>query len=355
MRGSAAIIGGGIGGLTLASALHADGWDVTLFEREPGMSGAGTALGMWPSATRALDRIGVGAGVRSLGSTAETAQFRRSDGSLIASINMAKLTQRAGDTVYSLSRPALLELIHKATPPQVLRFQQPVDDVDRLTSGHDVVVAADGIFSRTRTQLFGEQYRARYTGMTAWRGWLDDHPIDGMTETWGSGGRKFGCGPQEGGRTNWYGASLAPERDFRPGRELVRLHEMFGGWHGPMREVLDAITEDGILRHDLYVTPTLPTYVRDNIALLGDAAHAMTPDLGRGACEAIIDAVALADCLRDARNVAEGLAAYDHARRRPSQRIATTAMRAQNLTRWKSALWLRDGLLKLSTLAPMPT
>ena len=60
MRGTVAIIGGGIGGLAASIALRDGGWDVTLFERESRPSGAGTALGMWPSALKALDRIGVG-------------------------------------------------------------------------------------------------------------------------------------------------------------------------------------------------------------------------------------------------------------------------------------------------------
>ena len=140
------------------------------------------------------------------------------------------------------------------------------------------MVAADGIFSRARAGLFGVP--ARFTGATAWRGWLDDLPTSAFTEVWGRG-VKFGVTPQEGGRTNWYATARAAQAGRAPGGELAALHERFGDWAGPVPAVLDRAREDGVLRHDLYVVPPLPAFTRGRIALIGDAAHAMPPDLGR--------------------------------------------------------------------------
>jgi 2-polyprenyl-6-methoxyphenol hydroxylase-like FAD-dependent oxidoreductase len=239
------------------------------------------------------------------------------------------------------------------TAPTRRAIARSVRGLGPLRENFDVVVAADGVFSHAREEVFGPQYRARYAGNTAWRGFVEDLPTETFTETWGDGG-KFGVTPQEGGRTNWYASVPAPEGSFTPGAELANLRRLFGGWADPVRTVLDAISEPQILRHDVYVTPHLPTFVRHNVAFIGDAAHAMRPDLGRGACEALIDAITLATCLRDAAAVPHGLRAYDRQRRRPTQRLARMSGMAARLSGIRHAPWLRDALLRASMLAGPP-
>ncbi len=165
--------------------------------------------------------------------------------------------------------------------------------------------------------MYGGRYPLRYAGAVAWRGVVDLDLTEGG-ETWGRG-RKFGLTPAGPGRSNWYAAVRLPEGHPEPPDDRAELRRLFGDWH---RQVLDALTEEGILRHEIHDLTPLPSYVSGRTALLGDAAHAMTPDLGQGACQSLIDAVALADCVRDAGDVPAALRAYDGRRRRPTQRIA---------------------------------
>jgi 2-polyprenyl-6-methoxyphenol hydroxylase-like FAD-dependent oxidoreductase len=319
--GSVAIIGGGIGGLAAARALDRTGWQVQVFERAAEIDVAGTALGMWPPALAALDVLGLGAAVRRAGAPQQGGSFLRPDGSRIAKVAVGAGRRAAADPVYLLSRPALLRLLVQGLPAGGVRFGSDVDDVRALQADHDLVVVADGVFSRTRSALFGDTTRATYAGATAWRGTVVGTTTT-VTETWGPG-QRFGITPREDGHTNWYASAMVPERSAAPAGELAELRDRFGGWHAGVRRILDALREPDILRHDLYdLRPPLPTYVSGNAVLIGDAAHAMTPDLGRGACEALIDAVTLARCVSGVARIADGLVAYDRMRRRPTQRLA---------------------------------
>jgi len=235
-----------------------------------------------------------------------------------------------------------------------VRFGSPIDGPASGCDGHDVVVVADGIFSRGRAALFGDRYRARYTGATAWRG-LADLPTGTTAETWG-GGLRFGVTPHEDGTTNWFATMPAAEGGRSPDGEVAVLRARFGGWHDPIPRILDRLTESAVLRHDLYdLDPPLPTFVRGNVALIGDAAHAMTPDLGRGACEALLDGVGLASCLSGAPDVHSGLSRYDSRRRRPAQRVAALSRRMGRLAQARRFTRLRDTVVRVAAaVAPAP-
>ena len=334
MTKTAGIIGGGIGGLAAAIALSRNGWQVTVHERQTCTPSAGTALGIWPAALRALDELGVGGRVRQEGLPQQSGELRRPDGSRIVTMDVARLERRLGERIHLISRPALLTILREAAEEGCeLRFGEVVTEA----LPDDLVVAADGVFSQTRERLFGEGYRARYAGSTAWRGVIDELPTGAFAEVWGAG-VKFGITPHENGGTNWFASAALPEGAFRAGAELDALRETFGRWTDPaVIRVLGALAEEGILRHDIYVTPRLASYVVGNVVLIGDAAHAMPPDIGRGACEAIIDAASLGR---------GGPVAYDRDRRRTTQRLARMAGAASWLTRQRHGVPLRDGLLK---------
>ena len=211
--------------------------------------------------------------------------------------------------------------------------------------GYDLVVAADGINSPVRAALFGDAYGPRYVGATAWRGTVDGDTAD-VTETWGERAR-FGVTPQEGNRTNWYACVLAPERQRFPGGEAAAVREHFGHWHGEVRRVLAGIGEDTVARNDLYyLARPLPSYVVGRVALIGDAAHAMTPDLGRGACEALVDAVTLADSV-SSLGVDAGLRRYDKVRRGPTRRMVKASLVVNRLAHAGRFTGLRDTVLRL--------
>ncbi|MER5870756.1 FAD-dependent monooxygenase [Streptomyces sp. NPDC002044] len=204
----------------------------------------------------------------------------------------------------------------------------------RTTAGDlvaDLAVAADDIHSPLRRLYFPEHPGLYYAGETAWRTVL---PAGGgadasAAETWGRGER-FGTVPLADGRTYVFATAVAPE-GHRPPDARAELLRRFGAWHDPIPALLERIDPADVLRHDLYdLAAPLPRYHRGRLAWLGDAAHAMTPNLGQGGCQAVEDAVVLAHLLSGAgaSGVPAALAAYSTARRARTDALRVRSRRA---------------------------
>lgn len=335
MHGSAVIIGAGIAGLATARGLLRAGWTVHVLERSPGLPSTGTALGMWPEAVRALDRLGVGEEVRVASVEQRGARLLRPDGREIARLDLER-------TVRLVPRPALLAALAEGLPPDVIAWNTPVAD-HRALPGADLVVAADGVHSPTRAALFG--VAPRPLGTVALRGTVPG-PADGTTETWGPA-RLFGITPHDAGHTNWFASVradvLSSAGSGRTDPQILR--RLYGDWHPAVRRVLDALGDTPIDRRTLLDVPPLPSYVEGRTVLLGDAAHGMAPNLGRGACEALLDATALVDALTAAPDVPEALRRYDAARRRPTTRTVRLARLANSVSTARHLLPVRNAVV----------
>ena len=157
-------------------------------------------------------------------------------------------------------------------------------------------------------------------------------------------------GTNSGDRAPWRRpgtAATSCERPSRPppwpppqGRKRGLL-DRFRGWHAPIGELVEATDESAILRNDIYDRPPLSRWVLGRATLLGDAAHPMTPDLGQGACQAIEDAVILADCLRDAADVPSALRAYEARRIPRTRRMMRESREAGWIAQWSNPLACR--------------
>ncbi|AEV87459.1 monooxygenase [Actinoplanes sp. SE50] len=348
----ATVIGAGVGGLTAAVALRQRGWKVTVLERAAGLEQVGAGLAVAPNALRTLDTFGLGDPLRRLSGIAGAAGVRRPDGTWIARSNADEATERYGDPVIAVHRATLVDLLAGALPEGTIRFGQTVSAVDPdtgtvVTAGGplpaDLVVAADGINSAVRGQLFPDHPGPVYTGVSSWR-FVVPHPGISIipAETWGAG-KVFGTVVLGDGRV--YCFATAPAAPGGRGNELPRH---FAAWHDPIPSLI-AAAGDTVTRTDIRcLDQPLPALHRGRVALLGDAAHAMVPNLGQGACQAIEDAAVLAAHPGDlARYTAERLPRTTGVAR-ASRRIARMAGLANPV-----AAWLRNtGMTLAGRLGP---
>ncbi len=330
-------MGGGIGGLAAAVALSRRGWDVTVLERAPEFTEVGAGLTLMPNALAALDEVGLGATVRATGSISGPAGTRTSDGRWLARIPAGGIEQQLGMTAVGIHRADLVEILRAPLPEQALLAGAEVVDVapgppasvgyrrhgalHRLEA--DLVVAADGINSRVRSSLWDRPGRVHYSGITAWRAVTPEPWPEQLASgiSWGRG-TEFGAVELGDGRVYWFGAVNAPAGG-RSADELAEVRRLFGGWHDPVPRLIDATPAAAVLRNDIsLLSPGPDSYVRGRVALLGDAAHAMTPHLGQGACQALEDAVVLAALLDAGDDIGGALATYDRVRRPRTRSVA---------------------------------
>ncbi|MEU9032406.1 FAD-dependent monooxygenase [Streptomyces sp. NPDC048383] len=335
----AVIAGGGIGGLTAALALHRKGWHVTVCERADGPSAVGAGIVLAPNALRAFDAVGFDAGRAGGGAAPAAMGLRRPSGVRLSRADTATMTVRYGGPPLAVHRGDLVAALTAALPADALRYGAAVTDVAaadgnrpvvRTSRGEfpaDVVIAADGIHSPLRRRYFPAHPGLRYSGETAWRTVLPaGGAVTEATETWGRG-RRFGAVPLADGRTYLYATAVVPA-GYRPEDVRTELLRHHGTWHHPIPALLERVDPAAVLQHDLYdLAGPLPRLHDGRIAWIGDAAHAMTPNLGQGGCQAVEDAVVLAHLL-DALPPPAALAAYSRARLARTDAIRVRARRA---------------------------
>lgn len=335
MQNHAIIIGAGVAGLATAIALRKAGWGVSVHEQADAPCAGGTALGMWPEAMQALDAIGVGGEVRRRSTLSHGATIRDPRGAPIGRIPATR-------SAYLISRERLMHALLDAVPPECIHWSHGWAPTDPFPES-DLVVGADGIHSAVRTRTWSSPAE-RPLRTVAFRG-VVDQPVETVTETWGRGAL-FGTTPTGDGRTNWFACVRSGNVEVADADDAATLRRLYSDWHPGVRGVVDGIRLQDIDRRDLSDVFLPHPYVRGSTALVGDAAHAMAPNLGRGACESLIDAVSLVQALDSGGTVPEGLRRYDRARRSRTRRVVMTARILNGIATAERGSQLRDRLIR---------
>jgi 2-polyprenyl-6-methoxyphenol hydroxylase-like FAD-dependent oxidoreductase len=305
----AIVVGGGIAGLASAGSLSQAGWHATVLERAPEFGEAGAALAITGNGMAALEAIGADGAVRAGGYQTSTAGYQDPAGRWLLRIPDRPAVRRV-TTIWGICRQRLhaallqaaqaagVELVTGAEvtavwpgqlrgAPAILTWRTAAG---QHTTESGLVVAADGVHSTVRAQLFPGT-GSRYSGSTCWRAVIPDTSSDGkLVGVWGPAA-EFGAMRVSDRELYWFGYFRHPEGALF-GDELAAARERFAGWSPQIRAVIAATTAGQLMRHDVHYLPGgLHTYVCGRVVMIGDAAHAALPTVGGGASTALEDGV----------------------------------------------------------------
>ncbi|MFD8612784.1 FAD-dependent monooxygenase [Streptomyces sp. NPDC059631] len=325
------IHGGGIGGLTLATALARRGHTVEVVEARHELDALGVGIIQPSNALHAMDEIGVLDDCLRAGFEWEVLTIADPTGTTLAEIPQPRM----GDTPSNngIPRPALARVLGAAATAAgaTIRFSATITELtddgagvdvtlsDGSSGRWDVVVGFDGIGSPLRSRLYGDRYTPQYTGFANWRVTVPRLPeVRGVV---------MGVAGQEAkalltpitDELMYLGAVFAEAEDFRPDpeRALEQLRERLAAFSGPVAQALASVTDPaGVVYSRISQVTVEEAWHVGRVVLAGDAAHASTPHLAQGAAMAVEDAVVLAHALDAQADVPGALKAWEE-RRRP--------------------------------------
>jgi salicylate hydroxylase len=329
-----AILGGGLAGLATANALQTFGLKADVFETAPVLGEIGAAVNTSPQAVKALQAIGVGDKVAAVGTTSPGIYTRNMQtGEFLEMNDRLAAAARFGAPYYTFHRADLLDALAGGLDASSIHLDHRLTGLEEHTDHSiltfangarveaSIVIGADGVRSVVRQALYGDD-NPTYTGQMVWRALLNgsDVPAEVLEPT---------------GRIQWVGPGCHLLAYYIRGRKLVNIvtqedtdkwveegwstrgdpDEMRLSFPNPeplLEKLLSLVTVCS--KWGLFTRPLTQNWGRGRIQLIGDAAHAMLPNAGQGACQAFEDAYILAHWLKDGRDPVEAFAGFRHVR-----------------------------------------
>ncbi len=353
-----AIIGGGIGGLTTAIGLHKIGIKAHVYERAHSFKPLGAGIGIGSNVMRALEKLGVRDDILKSAMPLAEQRFLNGHFNVMNIIDFTLLKKRFGEENITIERADLHKALFDAIDPayvhfnkHVQSFEQSMDKVTiHFTDGSkeivDYVIAADGIHSIFRKTLLPSS-RPRYAGYTCWRGITknkDDVPHHISSEAWSKRGR-FGWAPLHKENVYWFACVNAQENDpYYQTLDKLEVAETFAHFSPTVKRLIQETYDDYFLHHDIYDIKPLQTFIYERICLLGDAAHATTPNMGQGAGQSIEDAYELMMAIKNRPTMQDAFKQYNQKRLKKTTKVINVSRQIGWAAQWDNpfAVAFRD-------------
>jgi len=335
------IIGAGIGGLTAGIALTKAGYQVEIYDKVKELRPAGAGISLWSNGVKILNKLGLGDQIAAIGGQMDRMQYRSYTDELLNDISIQPLIEQVGQRPYPVARRDLQKMLLEAFSGSIKLGMKcvAIEDLgDSVTAifedGHtikaDLLIAADGARSTLRSYVLGEEIQPRYAGYVNWNGLVSASEELAPKNTWViyvGEHKRASMMPVGGDRFYFFFDVPLPKGTSTPPEGIqTELANFFSGWPSPVQSLIQRINPLQTNRLEIDDVGPLDHFVRDRVALLGDAAHTTTPDLGQGGCQAMEDAEVLTRYLLTTNvSVEDALKRYEIERKERANAIVLKA------------------------------
>lgn len=323
------IIGGGIAGLTTALSLNKLGFDCEVFERAKQLNEVGAGIWMQPNALKVLDWLGLGELVRESGTLLGQVDITNSQLIPIKKTKQEVVQDEKGNKIVAIHRATLQKILYEAIPKGIVNLGYEFESLEqnenqvKISFGgreimSDLLIGADGINSKVRDNIFSNSSK-RFSGQTCWRGISDirlpDEFQNAGIESWGKKIR-FGFSQVTENQVYWFAVKNASQNGTDNILTIkAELKNYFSDFNSLVLNIIEHTNAEKIIRNDISDLKRLDKWHKDKVVLVGDAAHATTPNMGQGAGQGMEDAYYLANILAKHNQIEQALNLFEPNRR----------------------------------------
>jgi len=328
-----AIIGAGIGGLTTALALKKKGFKVSVYESAKEIKPLGAGIVMANNAMQIFDKLGIRTKIENAGKKISSICITNSQLKSISTSNLTSFEKKYGVFNVAIHRADLQNILANELGWENIFLGKRLNKIEQKdnytlyfndTSKVEtpILIGADGIRSKVRTELFGD-LKLRDTQQRCWRGVCELDTLEKFNheayELWGQGTR-FGFVKINGKQVYWY--AVVMEYMLKNNNEVK---DFFIDYHPIVKDLIQNTETNNIIFNDIIDLAPIQTWYQDNACIMGDAAHATTPNMGQGACQAVEDAYVISELLAKGLEPSEAFKKYQKIRMKKAHFIVNTS------------------------------
>ncbi len=303
------IIGAGIGGLTTAIALEQKGIKTRIFEQAERIKPVGAGIILANNAMQVYEKLGLRKAIEKNGNPISSMNITKSNLKLLSKIDLTYFEQKHNVKNIAIHRGTLQQILIDKLISTKINLNHKLISIVENTNGYylkfengkqiqsSTVLGADGLNSIVRQNLFPNN-SLRNANQICWRGITEcELPIkfkNELNEAWGKSER-FGFVQIAENKVYWY--ALKSFKKNKNEFSINNLEEYFRDYNSVIRDIIKSTKKEQINTAEISDLKPTNIWFKENVCLIGDSAHATTPNMGQGACQAIEDAFVLSECL----------------------------------------------------------